>query len=58
VHQKDVKESIMCAVSEVAEVAGVSENTIKQFYRAILPRASELFPPDFKYDVPISEFAP
>lgn len=32
--------------SEIGEVAGVAEATIKPTYKQMLPRARELFPPD------------
>ena len=39
--------------SEIGEIAGVAEVTIKQTYRHMLARAPELFPPEFKFVVPI-----
>lgn len=42
-------------VSEIGEIAGAAESTIKQTYRLLLPRADELFPPDFNFVVPIEK---
>lgn len=39
---------------EIADVAGVADVTIRQSYKLLLPRASELFPKDFKFATPIS----
>jgi len=39
---------------EIADVAGVADVTIRQSYKLLLPRASELFPADFKFATPVS----
>uniref|UniRef100_A0A7E4UNB7 TFIIB domain-containing protein n=1 Tax=Panagrellus redivivus TaxID=6233 RepID=A0A7E4UNB7_PANRE len=36
---------------EVGEAAGVSENTIKQYYKLLLPKAKELFPDNFDLEL-------
>jgi len=38
---------------EIADIAGVADVTIRQSYKLMLPRASELFPQDFKFTTPI-----
>jgi len=40
---------------EIGDVAGVAEITVRQAYRLFLPRAAELFPPDFKFDTGIHD---
>lgn len=34
---------------EIGDIAGVADVTIRQSYRLMYPRATELFPPDFKF---------
>lgn len=41
--------------SEIGDIAGVADVTIRQSYRLIYPRAAELFPPDFKFDTPVDK---
>ncbi|GFO05988.1 transcription initiation factor iib [Plakobranchus ocellatus] len=38
---------------EVSDVTGVAEVTIRLSYKAIIPKAVELFPKDFKFSTPI-----
>eukprot|EP00794_Sanderia_malayensis_P016158 gene16158-17781_t len=38
---------------EIGDIAGVAEVTIRQSYRLLLPKAAELFPPDFKFHTPV-----
>merc|ERR1711881_484527 len=38
---------------EIADIAGVADVTIRQSYKLMLPRATELFPQDFKFTTPI-----
>lgn len=38
---------------EIADIAGVADVTIRQSYKLMLPRARDLFPPDFKFSTPI-----
>ena len=40
---------------EIADIAGVAEVTIKQSYKLMLPRASELFPDGFDFDTPVDQ---
>ena len=40
---------------EIAEVAGVADVTIRQSYKLMLPRATELFPADLKFATPVAE---
>ena len=41
--------------SEIGDIAGVADVTIRQSYRLIYPRAPDLFPPDFKFDTPVDK---
>lgn len=41
--------------SEISEIAGVAEVTIKQSYKLMLPRAAELFPDDFIFVTSIDQ---
>lgn len=41
--------------TEIGDIAGVADVTIRQSYRLIYPRAAELFPPDFKFDTPVDK---
>jgi len=38
---------------EIADIAGVADVTIRQSYKLMLPRATELFPTDFNFSTPI-----
>lgn len=38
---------------EIGDIAGVADVTIRQSYKLMYPRAFELFPPDFKFFIPI-----
>ncbi|CAJ0939744.1 unnamed protein product, partial [Mesorhabditis belari] len=38
---------------EIGDIAGAAEVTVKQTYKLLLPKASELFPPDFKFVTPV-----
>jgi len=38
---------------EIGEIAGVAEDTIRQTYRLLLPKAAELFPAEFRFDTPV-----
>eukprot|EP00092_Neocalanus_flemingeri_P011485 GFUD01012379.1.p1 GENE.GFUD01012379.1~~GFUD01012379.1.p1 ORF type:complete len:311 (-),score=74.33 GFUD01012379.1:156-1088(-) len=38
---------------EIADIAGVADVTIRQSYKLLLTRATELFPQDFKFTTPI-----
>uniref|UniRef100_A0AC35FHV9 Transcription initiation factor IIB n=1 Tax=Panagrolaimus sp. PS1159 TaxID=55785 RepID=A0AC35FHV9_9BILA len=40
---------------EIGEIAGAAEQTVRQTYKLLLPRAKELFPQDFKFDTPIEQ---
>lgn len=44
-----------CFSTEIGDIAGVADVTIRQSYRLIYPRAAELFPPDFKFDTPVDK---
>lgn len=41
--------------TEIGDIAGVADVTIRQSYRLIYPRAAELFPSDFKFDTPVDK---
>lgn len=41
--------------TEIGDIAGVADVTIRQSYRLIYPRAADLFPPDFKFDTPVDK---
>ena len=36
-------------ISDIGEIAGVAEVTIRQSYKSMYPRAGDLFPKDFKF---------
>lgn len=40
---------------EISEIAGVAEVTIRQSYKLMHPKAAQLFPPDFKFHIPVEE---
>jgi len=40
---------------EIGDIAGVADVTIRQSYRSLIPRAADLFPPDFKFHTPIDK---
>ena len=40
---------------EIGDIAGVADVTIRQSYKLMLPRAAELFPPDFNFHTPIED---
>ncbi|CAN0341730.1 transcription initiation factor IIB [Petromyzon marinus] len=40
---------------EIGDIAGVADVTIRQSYRLIYPKASQLFPQDFKFDTPVEK---
>ena len=44
-----------CFVSEIGDIAGVADVTIRQSYRLIYTRADQLFPSDFKFATPIDK---
>lgn len=46
---------ILVVSTEIGDIAGVADVTIRQSYRLIYPRAAELFPPDFKFDTPVDK---
>jgi transcription initiation factor TFIIB len=60
-----IKSSLTCVNSvvkktllfflEIGDIAGVADVTIRQSYRLMFPRAGELFPPDFKFFIPIDK---
>lgn len=41
--------------SEIGDIAGVAEVTIRQSYKLMYPRAHDLFPEDFKFAIPIAQ---
>jgi transcription initiation factor TFIIB len=43
------------SAKEIGEIAGAAEQTVRQTYKLLLPRAKELFPQDFKFDTPIDQ---
>lgn len=50
-----MKGVILVVSTEIGDIAGVADVTIRQSYRLIYPRAAELFPPDFKFDTPVDK---
>lgn len=48
-------ELVSAPSTEIGDIAGVADVTIRQSYRLIYPRAAELFPPDFKFDTPVDK---
>lgn len=47
--------SALVFVSEIGDIAGVADVTIRQSYRLIYPRAPDLFPADFRFDTPVDK---
>ncbi|CAN0374329.1 unnamed protein product [Lampetra planeri] len=45
----------LCSRVEIGDIAGVADVTIRQSYRLIYPKASQLFPQDFKFDTPVEK---
>lgn len=45
-------------LSEIGDIAGVAEATIRFSYKLLLPKAAELFPPDFKFHTPVESLPP
>uniref|UniRef100_A0A915Q3Q7 Transcription initiation factor IIB n=1 Tax=Setaria digitata TaxID=48799 RepID=A0A915Q3Q7_9BILA len=43
---------------EIGEIAGAAEVTVKQTYKLLYPRASELFPEDFKFATGVESLPP
>eukprot|EP00795_Rhopilema_esculentum_P010961 gene10961-19797_t len=43
---------------DIGDIAGVAEVTIRQSYKLLLPKAAELFPPDFKFHTPVESLPP
>ena len=41
--------------TEIGDIAGVAEATIRQSYKLMYPKALQLFPDDFKFDTPIEQ---
>jgi len=41
--------------TEIGDIAGVAEMTIRQSYKLMFPKAPELFPPDYKFHTPIDQ---
>jgi len=43
------------SAKDIGEIAGVAEVTIKQSYKLMFPKVSELFPPDFQFATNVAE---
>ena len=43
---------------EISEIAGVADVTIRQSYKLMHPRAADLFPSNFNFNVPIDKLPP
>ena len=41
--------------SEISEIAGVTEKTIKDAYQDMIPKIVDLFPTDFQFVTPIED---
>ena len=41
--------------SEVGDVVGVADSTIRQSYRLLFPSKEKLFPTDFKFATPLDQ---
>ena len=46
---------IVLYFSEVGDVVGVADSTIRQSYRLLYPAREELFPTDFKFVTPLDQ---
>ena len=42
-------------ITEIGDIAGVAEVTIRQSYKLMYPRAVSLFPVDYKFFTPIEQ---
>lgn len=49
---------ILRKFSEIGEIAGAAEVTVKQTYKLLYPRAAELFPEDFKFTAGLESLPP
>lgn len=49
---------LMFKFSEIGEIAGAAEVTVKQTYKLLYPRAAELFPEDFKFTTRVESLPP
>ena len=41
--------------SEISDIAGVSDKTIKEAFQDMYPKILDLFPPDFVFVTPVDE---
>jgi len=41
--------------TEIGDIAGVAEVTIRQAYKLMYPKAHDLFPEEFKFTTPIEQ---
>lgn len=48
----------MTVCTEIGDVAGAAEVTIRQAYKLMLPKAHSLFPEDFVFSTPIDMLPP
>lgn len=55
VGRQNVNELALDFITEIGDIAGVADVTIRQSYRLIYPRAPDLFPADFKFDTPVDK---
>lgn len=46
---------VVSIISEIGDIAGVAEVTIRQAYKLMYPKAHDLFPEDFKFATPIEQ---
>ena len=54
-----IMDSLVCInFSDIGDIAGVAEVTIRQSYRLLLPKAAQLFPSDFQFHTPIENLPP
>ena len=44
--------------TEIGDIAGVAEVTIRQSYRLMYPSAAKLFPTDFKMAIKVEDLPP
>lgn len=42
-------------ITEIGDIAGVAEVTIRQAYKQMYPRAHDLFPADYKFFTPVEQ---
>jgi len=47
--------NVLFVISEIGDIAGVADVTIRHSYRLLYPRAKDLFPTDFVFSTPVEK---